>query len=244
MKRVYLVAGATIILVGSNPGLAQLCCGDCNGSGETTIDEIVDVVGGALGDCTYRTTAPLLATGQTIPYGEGSDGQVQAGIPLAYRDNGDGTVTDLNTGLMWEKKDDSGGIHDWDNRYTWSLTGTFMMSGTIATEFLSALNGANGSGDCFAGYCDWRIPNARELHSIVSFQGSRPAVDSVFQRATCKGCSDITSVECSCTSITPHWTSSTIEVLLAWTVRFWPFGATAPANKEDELPARAVRGGL
>jgi len=32
-----------------------------------------------------------------------------------------GTVTDNMTGLMWEKKDNSSGIHDMDNIYTWSL---------------------------------------------------------------------------------------------------------------------------
>jgi len=33
-------------------------------------------------------------------------------------DNGDGTITDPATGLMWEKKDDGEGIHDVGNTYT------------------------------------------------------------------------------------------------------------------------------
>lgn len=47
-----------------------------------------------------------------------------------YLDNGDGTVSDLNTGLQWEKKDNLGGganladPHDADNYYTWSASGT------------------------------------------------------------------------------------------------------------------------
>lgn len=44
------------------------------------------------------------ASGQTTSYGAGDDGAVQAGAKLAYLDNGDGTITDKNTGLMWEKK--------------------------------------------------------------------------------------------------------------------------------------------
>lgn len=32
------------------------------------------------------------------------DGAVRAGAPMSFQDNGDGTITDLNTGLMWEKK--------------------------------------------------------------------------------------------------------------------------------------------
>jgi hypothetical protein len=37
-----------------------------------------------------------------------------------FVDNGDGTMTDKVTGLMWEKKDDAGGLHDVDNKYPWA----------------------------------------------------------------------------------------------------------------------------
>jgi hypothetical protein len=39
---------------------------------------------------------------------------------VRFVDNGDGTVTDTRTGLMWEQKTDDGSIHDKDNVYTWS----------------------------------------------------------------------------------------------------------------------------
>lgn len=32
-----------------------------------------------------------------------------------YVDNGDGTITDKNTGLMWEKKTTGGGVHEVNN---------------------------------------------------------------------------------------------------------------------------------
>ena len=51
------------------------------------------------------------------------DGAVQAGAPLSFTDNGDGTITDNNTHLMWEKKGDGGGLHDKDNTYSWSGNG-------------------------------------------------------------------------------------------------------------------------
>src|SRR5262245_52435010 len=67
------------------------------------------------------------ATGQTTCWnhagvampcaGTGQDGDIEAGTALRYRDNRNGTVTDLNTGLMWEKKDMSGGLHDVGNTY-------------------------------------------------------------------------------------------------------------------------------
>lgn len=42
----------------------------------------------------------------------GQDGNYQGAQP-AYKDNGDGTVTDLNTGLVWQKQDD-GTFRTWD----------------------------------------------------------------------------------------------------------------------------------
>src|SRR5919198_2193305 len=39
---------------------------------------------------------------------------------LAYVDNGDGTITDSNTGLVWEKKSADGTIHEKDMTYIWS----------------------------------------------------------------------------------------------------------------------------
>ena len=68
---------------------------------------------------------PLPATGQTtcwdttgsaIPCaGTGQDGDFGEGAPLAYLDNGDGTVTDVNTGLVWEKLSHDGSVHDEHN---------------------------------------------------------------------------------------------------------------------------------
>ncbi len=121
---------------------------------------------------------PILSvTGQVTAYGSGSDGAVQAGAALSYKDNEDGTITDNVTGLMWEKKSDDGTIHDKDNTYTWS-TGTNDMDGTITTVFLDTLNDVGGGGaNCFAGHCDWRVPNRKELDSIVNLQVFSPPVD-------------------------------------------------------------------
>jgi len=40
-----------------------------------------------------------------------------------YLNNGDGTVSDLNTGLMWEMKTQTAGVHDVNTEYQWSSTG-------------------------------------------------------------------------------------------------------------------------
>ena len=201
------------------------------------------------GECEPVTGLP--ASGQTTAYGTGSDGDVEAGNTLSYTDNGDGTITDNTTGLMWEKKDDSGGIHDKDNTYTWCAdvspanglcdNGTNSMDGTMVTTLLATLNGGGG----FAGFTDWRIPNARELQSIVDYEVVNPSVAAAFhQSVTCTGCTDVTAATCSCTQSDFYWSSTTYQFSLAgaWGVDFFDGGAGA-FDKIFDFYVRAVRGG-
>ena len=84
-------------------------------------------LGSCLAGCPAQA-AVLLRTGQTACYdlvlgegiivpcaGTGQDGELQKGLAQDYTDNGDGTITDNRTGLMWEKLGDDGSIHDKDN---------------------------------------------------------------------------------------------------------------------------------
>ena len=118
------------------------------------------------------------ATGQTqcwdtagtaIPCaGTGQDGAIRAGAALSYTDNGDGTITDNNTGLMWEKKSVDDSIHDVNTVYTWD------------NAFAVHIAGLNASGG-FAGHTDWRLPNVKELQSIVDYELTIPAVSPAFE---------------------------------------------------------------
>jgi hypothetical protein len=182
------------------------------------------------------------ATGQTTSYGPGSDGAVQAGAPLSYTDNGDGTITDNNTGLTWEKKSDDDSIHDVHNKYTWGMTSPpYTMNGTMVTTFLDTLNDVGGGGaSCFAGHCDWRIPNRNELHSIVHSETSSPAVSAAFNTACAPACTVLT---CSCTLSSNYWTSTTFAIPdLAWFVYF-DYGYDGADSKTHLFFVRAVRGG-
>lgn len=77
----------------------------------------------------------------------GQDAQY-AGNQPSYKDNGDGTVTDLNTGLMWQ-----------------SDPGAKM-------TFSQAVAGAP---KCrLAGHRDWRLPTIKELYSLILFTGTDP----------------------------------------------------------------------
>ena len=75
-----------------------------------------------------------------------------------FVDNGDGTVTDLSTGLMWMTYDsgyfEEDGAMDWDDALSWA-------------ENLE-----------YAGYDDWKLPDAKELQSIVDYSRSPNTTDS------------------------------------------------------------------
>ncbi|MCG8702173.1 MAG: DUF1566 domain-containing protein, partial [Bacteroidales bacterium] len=74
----------------------------------------------------------------------GQDGNYGGNQP-SYLDNGDGTVTDLNTGLMWLQ--DAGDKVDY-------------FEGVNAVDSFE-----------FAGYDDWRVPTIKELYSLMDFSG-------------------------------------------------------------------------
>jgi hypothetical protein len=191
--------------------------------------------------CTLEPARHFQATGQTTCWGSaipaniipcagtGHDGELQFGAALAYVDNSDGTITDTNTGLMWEKLSDDGMIHDWNNTYTWDNA----FSVKVAT-----LNGGGG----FAGYGDWRVPNIKELQSIANYQNFNPAVSAVFNNGCTPGC---TVTSCSCTQSYDHWSSSSSAAspYFAGSVYFYD-GTSINAYKTTNHYVRAVRGGL
>jgi len=77
----------------------------------------------------------------------GQDAQYEGRAPK-YKDNGDGTISDLNTGLMWQK------------------------SPGAKMGLTAALAGA---GKCrLAGHDDWRMPTIKELYSLIIFSGTDP----------------------------------------------------------------------
>jgi hypothetical protein len=292
MKRATAGITATVLaaLVGLVPaGALGQCCGDCNDDGGVTVDEVLSVVNRALTGCsddgicstggcpgelaacqsdlaTCRAQAggQLLASGQTTSYVLNDDGAIKAGAALSYTDNGDGTITDNNTGLMWEKKvmldftQNRDNPHDADNCYQWSgycddsdeECGTCLdcsickncsVSDATVYQWVAELNAAN-----FAGHNDWRIPNVRELQSILDYGHFSPIVAPAFNGASCgTSCTDMTSPACSCTQGESYWSSTTsaYDAIDAWSVSFYD-GSNLDDWKSNCNHVRAVRGGL
>jgi len=205
------------------------------------ITQCTDDVVGALGGAPLPVCQPPpLRTGQTTAYGAGTDGDLQKGASQSFTDNGDGTITDNTTGLMWEKKTDDGSIHDKDDTYTWcgaSCFTTNIMDGTITTMFLAALNGGSG----FAGHTDWRIPNANELESIRNLENANPATYSAFNAGCAANC---TVTMCSCTQPDFYWSSTTYPSNRddAWFVQYL-VGILSAEPKNNGHYVRAVRAG-
>jgi len=105
------------------------------------------------------------------------------GVATRFVDSGDGTIVDLHTCLVWEKKDDAGDIHDKDNTYAWSTCSDLACSpnGPAFTVFLAGLNGSS-----FAGHRDWRLPSSPGLPSCPA--GNYPAEAESLYEASAPGC--------------------------------------------------------
>ena len=104
-------------------------------------------------------------TGQTQSYAEGDDGAVQFGVVLPqprFTDNGDGTITDNLTGLIWTKDVGCMEPASWDEAHE--------MAGDVAAGDCGLTDGSKPG--------DWRVPNIRELHSLVDFGNHSPSLPS------------------------------------------------------------------
>ncbi|MBE0646407.1 MAG: DUF1566 domain-containing protein [Bacteroidales bacterium] len=112
----------------------------------------------------------MIATGQTALYNAdgnevsslvsgdtcyGQDANYLKGATMSYKDNGDATVTDNNTGLMWQQVPSSNG-------YTWQQ----------AVDYCNSLE--------LGSYSDWRMPSCKELYSISNFATGWPYLNTTY----------------------------------------------------------------
>ena len=142
----------------------------------------------------------------------------------SFVDNVNGTINDQATGLMWTQSDSGVGM-DWEHALAWAQT---------------------KNGEKFLGYSDWRLPNTKELHTLVDYTRSAeattaanvgPAINPLFK------ISSITN-EAGAADYPNFWTntsaraSATAQFSSAWYVAF---GRAADASGKDLHGAGAIR---
>jgi hypothetical protein len=215
----------------------------------TETENLLQVCDDALAACQETQGQAFPATGQVSCWntlgnpidcaGTGHDGDIQAGAELSYTDTGL-TIIDNNTRLEWMKQDNNNGADCASDPSYLDMDCTFTWDGAFA--FVATLNTNN-----HAGHSDWRMPNVKELQSIVNYQNFAPAVSAEFNTGCVAGC---TVDACSCTSKTGYWSSTSYagdtfagRPNLAWFVRS-DSGAVGKNGKNLFRRVRAVRGGL
>ena len=105
----------------------------------------------------------MAKTGQNTLYEPGDDGDLEKGMAWPdprFVDNGDGTITDRLTGLVWLQNANCFGVSSWDQAL---LDCSGLASGACG------LTDGSGPGD-------WRLSNVDELLSLVDRSQTTPAL--------------------------------------------------------------------
>ena len=191
------------------------------GNGLWAVRDITRLYFGSLNDVSISPAnfiasgGSLLKTGQPLSVRTGDDGYYRRGTAFSYQTsnpagNGEIVTTDNVTGLMWASDGAASGCYNGGTR-TWN----------------EAIDWAEGL--TFAGYSDWRLPNIRELHSLVSFGTDDPAINPTY----------FPNIKSSY-----YWSGSTFvgNITVAWNVSFVS-SVVGYGYKTGTLYVRAVRGG-
>jgi hypothetical protein len=116
-------------------------------------------------------------TGQTSSYGDGDDGAIQAGVQwpeLRFTDNSDGTVTDHLTGLIWLENVNCFDPSTWADAL--NAANTLCDGGDSPTEGCDLIEGEDCGLTDGSMAEDWRLPNVRELQTLIDYGNSNPAL--------------------------------------------------------------------
>ena len=139
--------------------------------------------------------APVAKTGQTTSYATGDDGDLEPGVAWPnprFTDNGNGTVTDNLTGLIWLKNANfMGATRTWDQALTDCAT----------------LNSGEGALTDSSVEGDWRLPSVQELQSLIHYGVSNPALPNTAGTVKWTAGDPFTGVQ-----TTFYWSSTTYAI--------------------------------
>ena len=229
---VYGIAGDTNVV---NTATGDAAAADI-ASGKKAWVKGVEVSGTAVGG--VGAPAPVAKTGQTTCYdaggaviacaGTGQDGELRKGVAWPnprFTDNGNGTVTDNLTGLIWLKNANCAAI----SPATWA---------PALTSAKTLASGACGLTDgSVAG--DWRLPNRKELFSLIDDAYFNPALSNAAGTGQWTEGSAFSGVQSSY-----YWSSSTYVgyPANAWLV-YLDGGYVGAVSKTGAYYVWPVRGG-
>jgi hypothetical protein len=132
------------LISGVNIALGLQPVADCeafaNPDGRVDVAQLIQGVSNALNGCPSPPTPSVTVPASNTPTPAVTPTRTPANTPTVtptqsgdhFVDNGDGTITDTQTGLIWEKKDQGGGLHDSNTRYP---------SAGICTTTVSSVSG-------------------------------------------------------------------------------------------------------
>lgn len=179
---------------------------------------------------TSGAAVTLQATGAYVTFAPGDDGSLEYGAQLPTPrmiDNGNGTVTDTATGLVWMKQANC-------INQTWSAALNAVQS---LASGQCGLNDGSKAGD-------WRMPNRREMQSLADRAHNNMAdlFDETFTSNT-TGIATQSAIFSNFASLQYYWTSTTNAANTgeAWTVFSCDFGVYDTAKSATGYTL-AVRG--
>ncbi len=171
--------------------------------------------------------APVPKTGQIKSYVAtgGEDGDLQLGVAWPnprFTDNGDGTVKDNLTGLIWLKDAGALGQMNWE---------------TALTNCAAVSNGMYGLTDgSVAG--DWRLPNLLELRSLIRYDSHGPAVSDTTGTGQWTAGDPFTNIQSLQYWSSTTYASSTGNAYIWYAL----YGGTETAGKNNSYYVWPVRG--
>ncbi len=113
----------------------------------------------------FGGSAPVEKTGQIMSYAVGDDGALRKGVAWPnprFTDNTNGTVKDNLTRLIWLKNANAFGYRTWEQALS--------DANTLASGSAGLTDGSEAG--------DWRLPNVKELQSLIDFAYTGPALSS------------------------------------------------------------------
>jgi hypothetical protein len=169
-----------------------------------------------------KLPAKVWKTGQTTQWRVGDDGSLLKGAAWPsprFTDNGNGTVTDNLTGLSWTKDANTPGPSTCG-----SLSGKNWQE---ALDYVKCLNK-----NAYSGFSDWRLPNRKELFSLIDRSQYSPAIP-------------LNNPFTNMVGGIPYATSTTWagDTTFAWAVDISNYGVTGPIAKSGNMRVWPVRGG-